>query len=474
MQGLGEPPEDKPKTFCPVPWSYLFTATNGEYKSCVAAYSSSSGGQILDEQGGALNAAKHSVDQARTSPILNKLRQNMLRGEETPEVCERCISEESHQLVSRRKIENEHNYFSFEQARAITQPDGHLAELPPLRVLDIKMGNLCNLSCRMCGPSQSTGWYEEWHNSRFKNFHDGQQRLELSELTPGRVELIDNPYRWYENPDFWDDCLKQAESIKEIHFSGGEPLLAAQHLKILEHLNKQGVSQNIRLTYNTNLTVLPKHVVTLWKNFKSVRLGVSVDGPAQVNDYIRYPSRFEKIHENLATLDQMPNKIIFWLTTTISILNIRSYPQLIHWLLTCGLKRVNRDFEHNRPPFFLSLHLLRQPEELALSSLPSSAKELIQDEYDRFIKSIASNYPQLSFEETEHIKAQLNAIIAAMNKKSSSGNLYRFWIETMKSDSYRKQSFYEVEPDIALIIETHLKQTGQWEAATAMAQKRWW
>ena len=38
------------------------------------------------------------------------------------------------------------------------------------------------------------------------------------------------------------------------------------------------------LQYNTNLTILPQKVLSLWKHFKSIELSVSLDGIGKVND----------------------------------------------------------------------------------------------------------------------------------------------------------------------------------------------
>ena len=35
---------------------------------------------------------------------------------------------------------------------------------------DIRIGNLCNLRCKMCNPGESTKWYDEWMDTMFDGF----------------------------------------------------------------------------------------------------------------------------------------------------------------------------------------------------------------------------------------------------------------------------------------------------------------
>lgn len=60
--------------------------------------------------------------------------------------------------------------------------------------------------------------------------------------------------------------------------SGGEPLINRGHQEILQHLIEKGESQNIKIEYNTNLSVIPPKLIELWSHFKKVKLFVSLDG----------------------------------------------------------------------------------------------------------------------------------------------------------------------------------------------------
>ncbi len=47
-----------------------------------------------------------------------------------------------------------------------------------------------------------------------------------------------------------------------------------------------GHAQNIKLSYNTNLTTLPTLVASLWPAFRQVKLIASLDGFGAVNSFM--------------------------------------------------------------------------------------------------------------------------------------------------------------------------------------------
>ena len=58
------------------------------------------------------------------------------------------------------------------------------------------------------------------------------------------------------------------------------------------------------LFYTTNLTVLKDELFDLWSQFGHIYLGVSIDGYGEVDDYIRYPSKWEKLEKNIKTVSK--------------------------------------------------------------------------------------------------------------------------------------------------------------------------
>ena len=60
-------------------------------------------------------------------------------------------------------IEKE-NYPSYKKAKENTNADGSIdKEKFPISFLDIRFGNLCNLKCAMCSPTDSNQWYDDYN-----------------------------------------------------------------------------------------------------------------------------------------------------------------------------------------------------------------------------------------------------------------------------------------------------------------------
>ena len=82
-------------------------------------------------------------------------------------------------------------------------------------------------------------------------------------MGPALIDLKDAPV-------FWEDIEKHIDSVQEIHFAGGEPVLMEEHWRLLDILLEKGLT-NVKLKYSTNATVLTykkRNILDVWKQFK--------------------------------------------------------------------------------------------------------------------------------------------------------------------------------------------------------------
>jgi hypothetical protein len=432
------------KTFCPIPWKHAVLATDGAFLSCAIAASTSGGGLVRYEAGGLMRAGKSTLSEFRNSAAMRKLRLNMLAGKETPSVCQRCIDEEKHGLPFRRALEKSKAYFSMEEAQAATAPDGSIDPTKTgVAVFNIRPGNLCNLRCRTCGPAQSSAWYDEWYDNYHRGFRDSGIRYALRKAAGEKARLDGSPYGWFGESSFEKEILANLSSLKEIHFSGGEPLISPDHLTLVRKLAESGRAREIALDYNSNLTRLPSQLFEIWRSFRKVTIGVSVDGVGPLNDYLRPPSRFAEIRENLEKLDAAGSHIQYWITSTVSSLNVGRYHELVGWLMSEPFTRMNRRLDGSGSTF-LSHHMLRRPSELCVRALPAKAKALVRSRYEEFL---AAN-PISSAINFAHAKAQLQSVLAFMEAEDTSSELAKNFIrETEKMDAYRGEDFASLDPE---------------------------
>ena len=418
-------------TFCPLPWNTLSVQTHGGVRVCAAS-------QSMTDRGLLATNVPLSFADTLNHPTLKKLRKDLLAGVETPEVCGRCIQEEKHGLTSRRVLEREIlKSLCQEEAQAHTNEDGSLPDQTPWRLrLDLRLGNKCNLSCVMCGPSSSTAWYQEWYERKFHGFQDGVQRRQLVRDIAGIVRLK-NPqgYDWFNSYSIQKIVDKPIEAI---HFSGGEPLLYPDHLQLLESLVREGRSKAIALDYNSNWTVIPPSLFSLWSQFQSVKVGVSVDAYGRLNDFIRYPSQFEVLERNLQHLnDHTSERLSYWLTTTLSALNIHRFDELIFWLAKSELKRSAG----------LVFHLLRKPESMSVGVLPWPERHKILLRLERVRKELSDWAPFHAL-----LAKEWPGLLQTLEEKTESSGLENLRQEIRAIEAYRGLKLKDCNPELEEVL----------------------
>ncbi len=411
---------------CPFPWLTPCVTTDGHFRICPVSQSSQSKGMVKNKSGEKPHIDKiQKISDVIDADSLKDLRKRMILGQDLSDTCYRCISEEAHGLQSRRQMELVRlPEFTEELVSQVTKSDGALSADAPIYSLVIRMGNKCNLVCRMCGPSSSSAWYKEWAETRHPGFQEEGGRLALVENQRGQVVVNPNPYTWSENESSLRLVKMCESSLRKLHFSGGEPLLSKGHIEILRHLVESQSAPRIGLEYNSNLTVLSDEMLELWSHFESVEVGISIDGPPEVNEYIRYPVKSSQLNANLQKLDRSKVRGRFWLATTVQIYNLPYLLDLERWLTEQNYKKIES---------VISWHVLRSPSEQSIFSLPIEAK-----------KEMAQ---QLSSSKL------FGAIATLIFEEDSSEKFEKFIQSTQAMDTYRGQSIRDL-PKLWSLIES--------------------
>ena len=378
----------------------------------------------------------------------------MLKGEH-PEECIRCQKEEAIGIESRRVCETDiwRDFFSFEKAVQITDEKGYIDSFKsPIVYYDLYFGNRCNLKCRMCGPTNSDSWYSDhvkvWEN---KSFEDSHGFVELVQKDNGIYQTKNRDYDWVDSPHFWKQIKSKAQNIQYIYIIGGEPLLIDKHYDLLSMIIEKGRPENVIIEYNSNLTFLPDKALELWKHFKRVHIGVSLDGEGIINDYIRYPSRFKKIEQNLDRLDKSNGNIKLWIATTVQAYSIFYLTDLIHWKLKKHFQNVN-SLRGNKP--ILNLHPLYIPDFLNVKVLPKTYKNQVKEKFHNFLLSLEDINREEGYSEKESLKIQLatkkllNSYVDYMDSEDWSHLLPKFMKFTKSLDQLRNQKLKDVMPEL--------------------------
>jgi MoaA/NifB/PqqE/SkfB family radical SAM enzyme len=343
---------------CVLPWIHLATTPTGKLRVCCNAQSSS-------------NYRFDQIEEYKEN-YLKSIKNEMLENKK-PTVCKRCFNEESFGLKSARLAYNEK--FSVHLKKIKNN------EKTEIVYLDLRLGNSCNLRCRMCNGYSSSAWQED-HQKMWNE----QTKL----------------YNWDKNQEFFVQLKNNLQFIEAIYFTGGEPLLNPHHIDILQWLIDNNKT-NIELKYNTNLTVLPDKVLKLWEKFSNLKLHLSVDGIENVYEYIRYPAKWNQFLKNYETIKQLKAEIK--IHCTVQITNIEFLKELDNWC--------DREIYWN---------ILEHPDYLNLKHISFDKKQYLIDYY--------------SENQFDKIKKYL------LNIKE--GNWNNFLENNNKLDQLRKQDFFKL------------------------------
>ena len=119
--------------------------------------------------------------------------------------------------------------------------------------------------------------------------------------------------------------------LEKALFYGGEPTIIKSNLAVLRQMIDAGKT-DLLVSFTTNLQLLKPEILDLVKHFSRVEITGSIDGLGQVNDYIRYPSKWQAVSENLLKLHEMYPQIFLSIIYVVQVANIFSFVDLIRWI----------------------------------------------------------------------------------------------------------------------------------------------
>lgn len=436
------------KTFCPIPWNFQAVRNNGDIRICCQANVTENQGVVRHKDGTPYNAGRDDMESARNAELMREVRKNMLSGDWSQE-CGRCQQEEAAGLNSRRQYELDNwKEFTIDKAIKVTQADGTVNG-SKLEYYDLRFGNLCNLACRMCGPTDSHTWYEQWtdyHGST--EYPDTHGTVKLIRNEKGR--LTTNDYDWHDSETFWQQLEENIPNIKHVYMAGGEPMMIERHYEFLQRCIDMGQAGKMILEYNTNMSNLPNRVLDMWTEFKQVRVGASIDGIEETLEYQRWPLKWTQAYKNLKKLDeyaQVHPNIFAWLACTVTAYNIWHIPKFMKWKLQDSrFKKINSS--KKRP--IITHHVAHGPKRVNVRILPNHIKQKIVDYYSTCINEFKEEFSEDIAKSAENI---LNSIAKYMNDADYSDKLAEFVRFTKYLDSARDQNIVEVVPEYRELID---------------------
>lgn len=414
------------KSFCAVPWIQISTKTSGAYRACCLMSNMEKGsrGILRGEEGRPLHAGETSFADAMNNSEIRRLRQQMLRGVR-PEECQTCWRKEDLGLPSKRTVTNKSfsETISPQIAFEKTSSDGFYHGQPVY--FDLRFGNLCNLKCVMCHPASSSRWYEDYSALTKKDyFTDAGEKVFFKEAS--------QTYNWHDSEIFWQELERNIPFIQQIYLVGGEPLLIERHYKFLELCVDRGYARQIVLEYDTNLTLVRNKVLSLWEKFKKVILRVSLEDVGERNDYIRHPSKWDAIVNNLDAVQKASSHIVVSYSITWQILNSLTITDLWKYLGTAASTRI-----------------LSHPSYFDVAILPQETKQLILTRLDNYARDCGPSDRKIAQSLSQYIQKNL----ATENR-----DLLRSAVNYLQRlDHIRGTNYRSTFPDVASQLEKYFE-----------------
>ena len=416
----------KLKTFCPLPWNHISANSGGNGRVCCEGF------EILRNEEGQKVLWKNSKDLRSyfNSEDYKEIRLKMLRGER-PSHCVHCFNQEDHGVRSVRLQYLDQYKSDIKKMINSTNKDGSI-DHPKIKFIDMSLGNKCNLKCRMCSPGSSYIIGKDW--DKMGKFYD----------KVGTKNILED--KWYASSNTFQIIRSALPHVQVIFTAGGEPMLIKEHLKILEMIIEEGHAHHILLRYNSNQTVIPKKIVEIWKHFQKVIFNCSLEAHGELNNYIRYPSKWDLLEKNIYFLDKLSYEyqhIEIYIHTTLQAYNIMKIPELLNYLRQADFKSITRF------PFFI---WVKEPKWLSPSLFP---KKIRYEITDRILESLDEledfflNYNSSHYNWSAYRIKILREFCAMIQKDNSQEEHFdRFIKETKAHDSLRKQSVLDVLPEL--------------------------
>ena len=397
-------PHDK---FCVLPWVSLETSPIGTVRPCCLAEE-----EIVDNAGHKFNLNTASFAGIQTSEYMQNLRQEFLDGKQ-PQTCRKCWREERAGRTSKRM-------HTLDRLKHMLPDQPWTRDARPLMFLDLKLGNICNLKCRICGS---------WSSSTFAAEELDQIRGNEEKKASYHYQMLRAGAWPRENKLFWNEIDQVVDQLRYIEFTGGEPFMIKEHFDMLQGLIDRGIAGNIEIHYNTNGTQWPEQGPEIWKHFKTVEIAFSIDDVGERFEYQRTNAVWSEVLINIERfrqLRQQTSNIHLQVCSTVNVFNVYYLETLAQWIEQQGFD-------------FVYWNMMHEAYYFSIGTLPETAKKAITDK----LRSAQVN---------EQNRREFELIIDFMNRGASlDGQILRMKINDL--DRKRQQNFSTVEPEMATLIE---------------------
>ena len=393
-------PHDK---FCVLPWVSLEASPIGTVRPCCLADD-----EITDNAGNKFQLLTSVFADIQSSNHMQSLRQEFLQGQQ-PQTCRKCWAVEDAGGTSKRM-------HTLNRLKHMGISPEWTEDAKPLMFLDLKLGNICNLKCRICGSWSSSQFATE----ELKFVDNKKQSFHYQMLRDGAWPR--------ENSQFWIELNNSLSDIRYLEFTGGEPFLIQEHFDLLQTLVDQGIAHQIEIHYNTNGTQYPEHAEAIWQHFRHVEIAFSIDDVEARFEYQRTNASWTEVCSNIELFKQMRARntnITLQVCCTVNIFNVLYLQDVAEWIAQQGFDYVYWNMLHDAPW-------------LSIAHLPADAKTSI------------ANYLNTNLFPPEYLEEKQKIIeFMHLGNSTDSADLQK---NIRQLDTRRNESLKIVAPELAEIL----------------------
>ena len=440
----------KNSNFCIVPFMVLNTRPNGTCKTCSQAHELRAFHEDWDEETTNssiplgqksirfLNFTDNSLDEIWNSDFLTKFRMAKINGQEIRS-CQNCYFEDSigNGISKRYRFNRDYAELHKDRVRDAIDNGGRLSKPPSW--WEMRLSSECNSACRMCTPDTSSLIKKQ----NVKNI-DIIPEYDKS-MTYQAVKFYDKWGYLGDNPRFHEEFWNNVDNVRYIEFHGGEPLIDKNLISLFQRLVDEGRSKDIYLNGYTNANVCSIEILQLLNQFKGGRVGVSIDGYGEENDYLRWPSKWSKIEENIENFKILGDSWEVRINSAMTVYQTLTIMKLVEWYESI-ITKPGMDI------FGLVISLVKRPVRMSIEIIPYEMRNEVANDLELFIET---SYACNTSKYARRNRGSLLSTAKLLRSKETvdQKDIDEFIEYTRIYDNIRRQDVLETFPELRFIFD---------------------
>lgn len=304
-------------TVCALAWRNINTTPQGQCKLCCNI---SDNIVIKNPNNSPVKWNNQPIDEIWNGLYLQNVRQQMLSNQLVDD-CKVCYDIEAAGNPSPRTHANRDHAGIFDQPL-------HTVSTALPTSFDLRLSTICNLQCVTCWSGSSSKIAEE-RAAAIGNVSMPQWLLDTwqNELANDFANT-----NYINDPQSKENFKKVAPTLQRLYITGGEPTMDANIYQYLDML-LDARNYSCHISFTTNCTVWNYKLMHRLAQFDNTEVQISIDGLTDVDEYIRYPTKWDIKTKNL--LQYLKHNVAKTLKiyTVVSALNYDKIEPLIQWLI---------------------------------------------------------------------------------------------------------------------------------------------